>query len=156
MKQFLLPFALLAMFATQLSAQMADMHWDTHGVGFKVPASFKETANNADEYTASNNNLSLTIVPIQDGKLDKEHMAEATLEMAKSLGYDTIEVADKAEIDDFVGYFIKGTKDGVHAIVMAMLDTKSTTNLLVIIIYADGFEDEAVEMADSFYAYDTK
>jgi Dihydro-orotase-like len=154
MKKFLLPFALFALFATQLSAQMADMHWDTHGVGFKVPANFKETTNNADEYTASNNNISLTIAPIQDGKLDEEHMAEVTLEMAKSLGYDSIEAADKAEIDDFKGYFIKGTKDGVHAIVMAMLDTKSTTNLLVVIVYADGFEDKAVEIADSFYAYD--
>jgi hypothetical protein len=37
---------------------------------------------------------------------------------------------------------------------MALLDKESSTNLLVVIVYADDYEDQAVEMAASFYAYD--
>lgn len=148
--------ALLAFLVGGLSAsaQMTDMHWDTHGVGFKVPANVRITTNNAEEFTAENANVFLTIAPIQDGELNKDHMAEATIEMATGLGYDTVEEGDAIDIDDFTGYYVKGTKEGVNAVVMALLDKKSSTNLLVVVVYNEGFEDKAVEILASFYAYD--
>ena len=153
MKQsfFLLAFMLCSLFAT---AQMTDMKWDTHGVGFKVPSNVKITANNADEFSAENANIAVSIIPIQDAELDEEHMADATIEMAKGLGYDSISDGDAVEIDDFKGYYLRGTKDGVNALVMALLDSRSSTNLLVVIVYADRFENQSLEIANSFFAYD--
>ena len=152
-RQFLALFAFLVG-SICANAQMTDMHWDTHGVGFKVPSDVRITTNNAEEFTAENANVFLSIFPVQDGELDKEHMAEATIEMAKGLGYSTVEEGDEIDIDDFTGYYIKGTKEGVNALLMALLDKKSSTNLLVVIVYNNGFEQQAVAVAASFYAYD--
>ncbi|NUO02044.1 MAG: hypothetical protein HUU01_15675 [Saprospiraceae bacterium] len=155
MSRFLLTtVAILSFAATNLSAQMTDLHWDTHGVGFKVPSNFVVEANNAEEFTASNDNLFLSIIPIQDESVTDDNLAEAVVEMAKGLEYDDIEEGEAMEVDDFTGYYIKGRKEGVNAVVMAMLDKKSSTNLLIVIVYADGYENQAVEVAASLYAYD--
>jgi len=135
---------------------MADWHWDTHGVAFQVPANFKITTNNADEFSAENDKLALSIVPVQDETIKEEHLAEAVTAMAKELDYDVITKSAKAEVDDFVGYYIVGKKDGVNGIVMALMDKESSTNLLVVIVYANGMEKKAEEIANSFQAYDTK
>ena len=152
-KQSLALFAFLLV-SVMASAQMTDMHWDTHGVGFKVPSDVRIKTNNAEEFTAENSNLFLAIAPVQAGELNEEHMADLTVEMAKGMGYDTVEEGDAIDIDDFTGYYIKGTKDGVNAVVMALMDKESSTNLLVVVVYNDGFEDKAVDILASFYAYD--
>ena len=81
-------------------------------------------------------------------------MADAVVEMAEGLDYDRIQEGDAIDIDDFTGYYVKGRKDGANAILMALLDKESSTNLLIVIVYADGYEDAAVDIAASFYAYD--
>ena len=131
-----------------------EMRWDTHGVGFIVPENFKIETNNAEEYTASNDNLFLSIIPIQDENLTADHLAEAVVEMAKELEYDVVDVADEASMQDFTGYYVIGQKDGVNALLMAMMDTESSTNLLVVIVYADNSERMALKIANSFFAYD--
>ncbi len=131
-----------------------EMRWDTHGVGFIVPENFKIETNNAEEYTASNDNLFLSIIPIQDENLTTDHLAEAVVEMAKELEYDVVDVADEATMQDFTGYYVIGQKDGVNALLMAMMDTESSTNLLVVIVYADNSERMALKIANSFFAYD--
>ena len=151
----LLSAMLLAFFVcnNNLAAQ-TEMRWDTHGVGFTVPDNFKVTTNNAEEYTAGNDNLILSIAPIQDENIEKEHLSEAVLAMATEMHYDALQEADEINIDDFTGYYIKGKKDGVNAVVMALLDKNSSTNLLVVIAYDDNYFDEAVAIASSFVAYD--
>ncbi|HNE29895.1 MAG TPA: hypothetical protein PLW66_12040, partial [Saprospiraceae bacterium] len=74
--------------------------------------------------------------------------------LAVEMEYDSVEAADEADVDDFTGYYVKGTKEGVNALVMGLLDRESSTNLLVIIAYMDGYEGKAIEIANSFYAYD--
>lgn len=131
-----------------------DMIWDTHGVGFTVPDDFEIETNNADEFTADNGALFLSILPIQDKTITADDLADAVDEMAAELDYDRIQEGDAIDIDDFTGYYIKGRKDGTNAVLMALLDKESSTNLLVVIVYADGQEDEAIDIASSFYAYD--
>jgi hypothetical protein len=152
---FTLFLAFFASFLTQnqVSAQ-TQMRWDTHGVGFTVPDDFKVTTNNAEEYTASNDNLVLSIAPIQDETITKENLAQAVMAMAVEMKYDALEETDEINIQDFTGYFIKGKKDGLNAVVIAMMDQKSSTNLMVVIIYDDTYFDEAVAIAKSFVAYD--
>ncbi|MEO6758638.1 MAG: hypothetical protein ABIO24_04220 [Saprospiraceae bacterium] len=146
-----LAFTLVSVAAVQAQTEM---HWDTHGVGFTVPSNFKIETNNAEEYTASNDNIYFSITPIQDENITKEHLADAVVEMAKGLEYDIVDDADEADIDDFTGYYVKGRKDGVNAILMALLDQESSTNLLVVIVYDDNSLDKAIDIANSFFAYD--
>lgn len=152
-KRFLAALVLLASLNT-LSAQLVDYHWDTHGVGFGVPRDFSVKANNAEEFTAENGNVFLTILPFQDENVTKDNLAEAVVAMAVNMEYDSVEAADEADVDDFTGYYVKGTKEGVNALVMGLLDRKSSTNLLVIVAYMDGYESQALEIANSFYAFD--
>jgi len=146
--------ALCAFFITITLHAQTDMEWDTHGVGFSVPDDFEIETNNAEEFTAGNDVLFLSILPIQDKTITKDELADAVVEMATDLNYDRIQEGDEIDIDDFTGYYIKGRKDGANAVFMALLDNESSTNLLVVIVYADGFEDDAVAIASSFYAYD--
>jgi hypothetical protein len=136
-----------------LSAQTL-MHWDTHGVAFTVPDNFKIITNNAEEYSAENRNLSLTIVPVQDEEVTSDNLKEALTIMAKEMDYDSIEKMADAQVQDFEAYYMIGKKDGVKALLMAMLDTESSTNLLVVIVYKEGHEDTAIDIANSFEAYD--
>jgi hypothetical protein len=146
--------ALCGLLATTTLFAQTDMVWDLHGVGFKVPDDFKIETNNSEEFSAGNDYLHLLIAPIQDAEITKDDLAEAVLVMATEMGYDSVDEGDRLDIDDFTGYYVKGTKDGMNAVVMALLDRESSTNLLVVIVYHDDYEDEAVEIAGSFYAYD--
>ncbi|MDO8366278.1 MAG: hypothetical protein Q7T20_05730 [Saprospiraceae bacterium] len=152
---FALLFALflLSIASTHLVAQ-TEMRWDTHGVGFTVPDDFKVSTNDAEEYTAANDHLMLTIAPIQDEEITQENLAEAVLAMATAMEYESLDEADKIDVHDFTGYYIKGTRDGINAVVIALLDKESSTNLLVVIAYDDDYFDEAVAIASSFFAYD--
>lgn len=67
----------------------------------------------------------LSIIPIQDENLTADHLAEAVVEMAKELEYDVVDNADETTMQDFTGYYVVGQKDGVNAIVMAMMDTRA-------------------------------
>jgi hypothetical protein len=145
-----LTFLLLSI---SMNAQ-TDMIWDTHGVGFTVPDDFRIETNNAEDFTAGNDVLYLSILPWQDETVSEDDLADAVAAFAKELKYDRINEGDAIDIDDYTGYYIKGRKDGANAVLLALLDKESSTNLLVVIVYADGYEDAAVDIAASFYAYD--
>ncbi len=144
-------FTMLLSFSLQAQT---DMIWDTHGVGFTVPDDFKIEENNAEEFTAGNDYMFLSILPIQDEWINEDDLADAVVEMAEGMEYDRIQEGDAIEIDDFTGYYIKGRKDGANAVFFALLDKESSTNLLLVIVYADEYEDAAVDIAVSIYAYD--
>lgn len=155
MRKTILLVVLLTALQGLTSAQpMTDLVWDTHGVGFKVPSNFKVETNNGDEFIAGNDVLQLVMEPIQDEEIDENHLADAVLTMAKELQYDALTDADEIKVDDFVGYYIEGEKDGAHALVMALLDTESSTNLLVVLAYTEGARDTAIKIVESLYAYD--
>ena len=154
MRIFFLATALLLSVSATSFAQMIDYHWDTHGVGFSIPRDFGVQTNNSEEFTADNGQIFLSIAPVQDETITRDNLAEVVVAMATAMTYDSIEEAAEADVDDFTGYYVKGTKDGVNAVVMALLDSESSTNLIVVIAYADGMEAKAIEIANSFYAYD--
>ena len=154
MKMKVILLALCSFLLTNYTYAQTDMIWDTHGVGFIVPDDFEIETNNAEEFTADNGNLFLSIIPFQDETVTTDDLADVVNEFAAELKYDRIHEGDEIDIDDFTGYYIKGRKDGANAVLLALLDKESSTNLLVVIVYVDGYEDEAVEIAASFYAYD--
>ena len=147
-------FVALSLLVNTAFAQQ-DWRWDTHGVGFSAPSNLRVTTNNASEFVAEGRDLVLSIYAEQDGEVSEETLAEALVAAAEELEYDDITAADELSIDDFVGYFVEGTKDGVGALIITLLDKKSSTNLVVVMAYTtDEARKKAIEIGDSFYAFD--
>ncbi|HAD14285.1 MAG TPA: hypothetical protein DCF33_17835 [Saprospirales bacterium] len=142
-------------FLVQSATAQKDWRWDGHGVGFSAPANMRITQNTDSEFAAEGSDLILSIYVEQDGEVTKETLADALLVAAKEFEYDEISDADELQIDDFEGYYVEGTKDGVGAFIITLLDKKSSTNLVVVIAFTtDGARDKAIDIADSFYAFD--
>jgi len=146
--------SLLFILGTFSIQAQTDMVWDAYGVGFSVPKDFVEETNNREEFSAGNDNVFMTIMPLADETITDDDLADAVVLMAEEMEYDRVQEGDEIDIDDFTGYYVKGKKDGANAILMALLDKESSTNLFVAIVYVNGFEDAAIDMAVSFYAYD--
>ncbi|MBK9017286.1 MAG: hypothetical protein IPM82_26310 [Saprospiraceae bacterium] len=144
-------FALL-LFSASVSAQV-DMTWDTHGVGFKVPRGFVIETNNAEEFSAGNDNVFVTIAPIQDENITDDDLADVVAAMVKEMDYDLVTDGDAVEVSNFTGYYVRGSKDGANAVVMALLDPESATNLIVVAVYSGDYEDDALMIVNSFYSY---
>jgi len=149
------PVALLGLFLLSFNVVTAqvDMLWDTHRVGFKVPRGFVIETNNADEFSAGNDNVYVTISPIQDENLTTDDLAEVVDAMVKEMDYDLVTDGDAVEVQNFTGYYVRGSKDGANAIVMALLDPESATNLIVVVMYSGDFEKQALTTVNSFYSY---
>lgn len=144
---------LLVAFSSPLLSQV-EYTWDSHGIGFKATSDMKVTVNKADEFEATNGKITLDIFPWQDENINHDDLADATVAIAKDLKFDNIHGADALEIQDFQGYYVMGSKDGVEAIIMTLLDKESSTNMIVTIVYDSGSQATAIKIADSFYAYD--
>jgi hypothetical protein len=143
----------LLLFFGQSATAQVDMTWDTHGVGFKVPRGFVVETNNAEEFSAGNDNVYVTIAPIQDENLSKDDLAEVVAAMVKEMDYDLVTDGDEVDVNNFTGYYVRGSKDGANAVVMALLDPESATNLIVVAIYSGDHEADALMTVNSFYSY---
>jgi len=132
-----------------------DWRWDDHGVGFSAPSNMRVTTNNAQEFAAESSDIILAIYVEQDGEVTEEALAEALVAAAEEMEYDNITAVDELQIHDFKGYFVEGTKDGIGAFILTLLDEKSSTNLVVVIAYTSkAARDKAIAIGDSFYAFD--
>lgn len=143
----------LLLFASQSTIAQVDMTWDTHRVGFKVPRGFQIETNNAEEFSAGNDNLFVTIAPIQDENITTDDLADVVDAMVNEMDYDLVTDGSAVDVNNFTGYYKRGSKDGSKAIVMALLDPESATNLIVVAIYSDESEDDALTVVNSFYSY---
>ena len=151
---YLLLTSLFLLSQTALNAQQ-DWRWEQHGVGFNAPANLRVTTNNASEFVAEGSDLILSIYVEQDGEVNEDQLAEALVAAAEAMEYDEISAADELEIDDFKGFFVEGTKNGVGAFILTLLDKESSTNLVIVLAYtSDASRKKAIDIADSFYAFD--
>ncbi len=154
-KRFVFIIALLMSAAITFQAQaQEEWVWDEYGIGFTIAKGMKVTQNDGETFAAERGNLFLTMTPIVDEEINEGDLAEAVIAMAIEMDYDGIEDADELELDDLVGYYVEGTRDGAGAFVIALLDRESASNYLIIIVFDDDSRDEAMEMALSLYAYD--
>jgi hypothetical protein len=150
---FVLALFLSATITFQAQAQ-EEWVWDEYGIAFTIAKGMKVTQNDGETFTAERGNLFLTMTPIVDSDINEDDLAEAVIAMAVEMDYDGIEDADMLELNDLVGFYVEGTKDGAGAFVIALLDKESASNYLVIIVFDDDSRDEAMEIALSLYAYD--
>ncbi len=132
-----------------------DWQWADHGVGFSAPANLRVTTNNASEFSAEGSDLFITIHVEQNGEVNEDNLAEALVAAAEAMEYDNITAVDALEIHDFTGYFVEGTKEGVGALIITLLDKKSSTNLVIVMVYtSDAAHAKAIDIGNSFYAFD--
>lgn len=150
-----LPMLLGFLSISQFASAQKDWRWNQHGVGFSAPSNLRITTNTASEFTAEGSDLILSIYVEQDGEVTADGLAEALVAAAEELDYDEITDVDELEIDDFTGYYVEGTKDDVGALIITLLDKQSATNLVIVLAYTtDAARDKAIDIADSFYAFD--
>lgn len=132
-----------------------DWRWDKHGIAFSAPSNMKVTTNNAEEFAAEGSDLFLSLYAEQDSEVTEETLAEVVVAAAVEMEYDEITDVDALSIQDFKGFFVEGTKDGIGAVIIALLDEKSSTNLIISIAYTtDAARNKAIAIANSFYAFD--
>lgn len=128
--------------------------WDSHGIGFTLPAGFEISTNTDEEFTAGNDQMSFSLIPWDDAEITEEQLGDVVVEIATELEYDDVHDAFDAKVDEFVGVGIYGTKDGVDAVIAAILDKTSGTNIIVIITYAPEFGEAAEDIYYSLYSYE--
>ena len=143
---------LLLLFSNSVMAQV-DMIWETHQVGFKVPRGFVVQTNNDEEFSAGNDHVYVTIAPIQDENITVDDLAEVVDAMVKEMDYDLVTDGDAVDVNNFTGYYVRGSKDGSNAVVMALLDPESAINLIVVAIYEGDHEEDALMTVNSFFSY---
>ncbi len=150
---FLIIVSVFLVFSINTNAQ-TDWEWDTHGIGFTTPAGFKVTTNNAEEFSAESDNVFVTLSAWQDESVTEDVLADMLITMVTEMGYDELTDAVELDYEDFVGYGVEGTLDGVNAVMGTLLDTESGTNLIVIVVYLPGYESTAENILMSIYPYD--
>ncbi len=154
MKKFL--FLLLTGWLLALPSLTAqtDMIWEDFGLGFRLPPGMVITENDGETFTAENDDLVLSIVPVKDRSFTEDDLADAVIAMADELEYDEITDAHELELNDLYGFYVEGDKDGVQAVVIALMDTLSANNYLAVIAYTKKARQKAIDLARSFYAFD--
>lgn len=153
--------SLLFLVNTAFSQNRA-FQWDIHGIGFEVASDFTVLENEYSLFTAmsSDGALIISISPWQDANLTLNNIADGTYSAANSmLGGIEFMGGDMMSVDYFKGYYmVAGVKDPEipqhYAVIAILMDTLSSTNFAVAILYDKVNEQEAFNMLFSFYAYD--
>jgi hypothetical protein len=148
-------FLLLAgLFALPVAQAQTDMVWDDYGLGFTLPRGMRVIENDGEVFSAESDDLHLTIMPYADPTLTPDDMADFVVAMANELDYDRLTDADELALNDLYGYYLEGVKDGVKAVLIALMDEHSASNYIVVIVYTREARNKAIRLAQSFYAYD--
>lgn len=131
-----------------------DMQWDSYGLGFTLEKGMRILTNNGEEFTAERQELYLTIHPLTNEYVTEDDLIDAVITMAQEMDYDDISDADVLELSDLLGVYIEGKTNGTSSFVIALMDTESAQNYIVIVIFEDSYRDKAIRMVHSFYPYD--
>jgi len=140
----------------QMTVGQTEMQWDSYGLGFTLERGMRIVTNNGEEFTAERKELYITIHPLTDEYVTEDHLVDAVVAMAEEMEYDDISDADVLELDDLFGVYIEGKTNGTSSFVIALMDTESAQNYIVIVIFTDEYRDAAIEMIHSFYPYDER
>jgi hypothetical protein len=137
-----------------LAYSQTEMVWDSYGLGFTLAKGMRITQNDGETFSAEKPNLFLTIQPVKNMEVTVEHLAEAVIEMATAMEYESISDADELELNDLYGFYVEGTSDGASSFVVAMMDVESHNNYLAVVVFTPETRDAAIELIISFFAYD--
>jgi hypothetical protein len=120
---------------SNLAWSQTEMVWDSYGLGFTLAKGKRITQNDGETFSAEKPDLFLTIQPVKGMEVTVEHLADAVIEMATVMEYETISDADELELNDLYGYYVEGTSDGASAFVIALMDVESHNNYLAVVVF---------------------
>jgi hypothetical protein len=146
----LLAVLFFCIFAIQANAQPDPWEWDSYNMKFALPKGCKVTKSTGDAFEASKTGFSVGIYPFKDASVTHDNLADATLKLAKELKYSSIEDGGEVDLNGYEGYYVEGTKSGIRAIILSLLDADSDDNFFVVIAYAPDMEDYALIVLKSF------
>ena len=147
--------AVLFSYTRTVEAQ-TEILWDSNGLGFTLPKGMRITQNDGEVFSAERKELFLTIHPLTSEYVSEDDLVEAVIAMAEEMDYDDISDADALQLDDLLGVYIEGTTDGVPSFVLALMDTESDQNYIVIVVFTPEYREAAIEMIHTFYPYDER
>ncbi len=151
MRNFTITLLLSFIFSGNLVAQ-TEWKWDSHNIAFSTPENFKVSTNNDNIFQAENNEISLTIAPWQDKAVNDATIVDALVKLAADMAYDDITDARKLAFEKFSGYGINGKKGEDNAAILILINTESSSNIVVIIAYSVAAEKSASEILSSLHS----
>lgn len=150
----------LLLFCTLLHAQtLESWTWDTYKMKFKAPDNMRVLENNADHFSATNDNISLDIYPRKDENLTYDGMKNAIIRWAGQSGlsyssYNNSGDLQPIYLDDLNGYWgcaIDGKKQGFPATMLLLVDPDySEISFYVWISYSNAYYHDAISILNSF------
>lgn len=149
---FLLCFSVFSFFAEGLFAQK-EVKWASYRIAFSSSADFKIVVNEEDEFQAESKDFVVSIFPDDEEEVSLDILATATIAMANQMGYEDVGEATEIKLADYKGFYVEGNKDGASAIVMSLLDAKSSVNMIIMIDFAAGLKEQAMAIAQSIRSY---
>lgn len=123
--------------------------WKQYGLSFSVPTNFKITENTAESFQANNGQIHLAIAVVDYDGLNEDDLAETLLMMAEEAGMTDGEVGPLA-LTTLEGAYIEGVVDEANMCFVLLADTESNIALLASVVYADGLENQANKIINSF------
>jgi len=126
--------------------------WEEYGISFSLADDFLEKKNDATEFSADGDGMSLSIIPFKDASIDQEDITGFVMEAAASMELDRVDDVSTIEINGFQGGYAEGVQDGGNVFMMGLIDPDSETNFFVIIAFLEGDGnaiDEGIEICRS-------
>ncbi len=152
MKKVFLSLVLALATSFAVSAQgLTPYEWKPYKLSFLVPGGADILKSTNDEFIVDNDNYKVEIAVINI-PLSEDDLSNFLIEKAKQEGMDI----SNGEVQTFSntgvqGVSLEGPRDGGDQMCVAvLLDEQSETYILVSVIYADGLQDEANKIINSF------
>ena len=147
---------ILMMMSIQFVTGQTEMRWDSYGLGFTLEKGMNIITNNGEEFTAESKDIFLTIHPFTEVNVTEENLIEAVITMAEELELEDISDADVLELSDLYGVYIEGTTNSKSSFLIALMDTESAQNYIVIVLFTERSRDAAIRLVHSFFPYDER
>ena len=150
MNKLMIAFFLISMSGIITAQQQYT--WEEYGISFSLADDFVEKKNDATEFSADGDGMSLSIIPFKDASIDQEDITGFVMEAAASMELDRVDDVSTIEINGFQGGYAEGVQDGVNVFMMGLIDPDSETNFFVIIAFLEGDGnaiDEGIEICRS-------
>lgn len=134
--------------AVSVNAQQT-FTWKQYGLSFKVPSNFKVVENTAESFEAESTNIHLAIEVMDYEGISADTMGEMLGELANEMNMKSPEIGELM-LTTLAGAYIEGKVDGVNVCLVLLMDTDSNIALLASVTYANGFEQQATNIVNSF------
>lgn len=118
-------------------------------MSFKVPSNFKVVENTAESFEAESTNIHLAIEVMDYEGISADTMGEMLGELANEMNMKSPEIGELM-LTTLAGAYIEGKVDGVNVCLVLLMDTDSNIALLASVTYANGFEQQATNIVNSF------